>query len=64
MSTHLQWDSPRGADTHTPLFLQGLGEHETKPAQKNNKMLINIKIKIIYFQKGYKIFLNPEHMEK
>lgn len=31
MCTHLQCDSPRGDDTQTPSFLQGLGEHDTKP---------------------------------
>ena len=31
MCTHLQCDSPRGDDTQTPPFLQGLGEHDTKP---------------------------------
>jgi len=31
VATHLQCDSPRGDDTQSPPFLQGLGEHDTKP---------------------------------
>jgi len=29
--TYLQCDSSRGDDTQSPPFLQGLGEHDTKP---------------------------------
>lgn len=32
--TYLQKESPLGLETHIPPFLQGLGEHETKPKKK------------------------------
>ena len=35
MNTHLQCDSPRGEDAQRPAFLQGLGEHDTKPEIEN-----------------------------
>lgn len=36
-ATHLQCDSPRGDDTQSPPFLQGLGEHDTKPETMTKK---------------------------
>lgn len=49
--TYLQCDSPRGDDTQSPPFLQGLGEHDTKPVTTKNLSYFICRNKI--FNRGY-----------
>jgi hypothetical protein len=50
----LQKYSPRGVERQVPPFLQGEGEQDTKPENKNNT--INI-VPIIYNKSGYTYIL-------
>lgn len=43
IATHLQCNSSRGDDTQSPPFLQGLGEHDSKPVTAT-KILVILRI--------------------